>query len=794
MTAEQPFETLLANLKNSDYDSLISHERLRASGWKIHFVIDASIVNNYCFPTGIFLNHSTRLNDRKFTNEYLADEQATLHSLFYLTEPNNKPIIFDQYLPELRALINLARNTALYNSQLNQIDFFLDNSFSLSPTTELNEEKIVELVKENFSQIIATVLSRMDGLNKLLSLFKDKVFIFDSTDLNNQFLQDACDLVRGNVDTRTFILQLYRSLFSLEKFQKRESAKERDSWVIDRIIGLNNFIQKWGKGKDQKHLFILISDSPATKRVLDELCFSEIIEYPRIEGKKINLYRTTEQFFAHLICRKYNKKQELSSRDTINNLSILREKSFSINSKFNQTQSYLQKNISLSHSRELLYVEEYRDIFSNYREIRGAYENVGLFQSFNSFYNNLIGQINTETKFRDIKRLLDTIKKQIDVISNELANVQNIILDDLETEAEFNSIFIMSIETIKNELNNFDLSKGGDPIEGSYQHLPVFLHFSDGDERKEYHEIILKLTRMILERKINESKLIFIEFDALLRKLYTIKSKVQSPTEEKLIKSFISLILPPIDSYEHNEEYDVTDMKAYKWLRDVEKRNTEPTLESEILYMLCWTARRTKDYISSEQFAKRGIKKFPKDPRFFHGYALALYGEKEDIEKETVSDVNEIIENLQKAYKLYPDFLKDSYSSADCVLFLNKVDQCFDNNFCFFYTEIAHLLFLKKQPQEQSLSYIKLAEINLNRLRVGGGFIEELAEYYDTEAYFYFVQSLLKKYFNPLQKVLAAKKSIDTAIQLTSDRRLITKYEKRKRVIETRLSELNKDS
>jgi len=364
-------------------------------------------------------------------------------------------------------------------------------------------------------------------------------------------------------------------------------------------------------------------------------------------------------------------------------------------------------------------------------------------------------------------------------------------------EAKFNKTFIHGVEILRKGFD-FDISKGSDIVEGSYQHLPVFFRFLKIKGSEMYNDHVIKITMMVLQRRITRANGLFSEMQQLLPRLYKIKSKGKYPLEEKLIKTLLYLILPVSspDELLTPDQKKANDLEAHHWLSKIESVSDDMgELYSEFLYIRCWVARRVGLVAEAKQVALKGIALFENDPRFYHGLMLADYCTFLDtkINERTIADIDAMLDSAEKAYQRYIPFIDKYYHNPYKDEIVAKLNDCFNNNFCYLFTEKAKILYHKKAIAA-SIPFIEHALASLDKMRPGKDFRERLSEYYDTAANLYYLQSYYTDLYNPQERLSEALSSINNALLLTTRRDIMSEYEKEKEKIKRRQEDTRKTS
>ena len=771
------FTTLISELEDDNFDSLIEHERLLQEGYAFHYILDADLIGNYCFPYSL-QEGEIRRKGRNITTEYISDEQVTLHLLFHFPINVKHEFLFEGYVQELGGMINKVRKAALEDPSFKTIiGNQLDN---LLPKIKLSHEEAeaermagnTNVAEEYFSKIISTVLLRIDGLKKIRMLLENEFFTYETMDLEDELLENACDFEKGDEQRENIIKSIYSHVFRRSTSKVSDRDKSVDANIIERTLSINNFIQKNGQGKSKKNVFLLAVDAPLTQKVFDFIKSSQILEYPNIDGRKVNLYRTTQEYFAYITCCVYNEDRTVNHQQTIENLKNLR------------TANKLVKKGANS----LIALDAQSVIYDNYNNLLTTFGNLGILRNFDAIYNSIKGDLG-DGRIIKIKQFLDEIKREETNLLQHVIRTHEQMLDNVVHEAKFNEIFLNGMSIMNRDGFDFDISKGADSVEGSYQHLPVFFKFSKIPGSGTYNDDLLKITLPILQRKVAGNDLLMDDIRKLLNRLHHIKSRSKYPLEEKLIKTLLFLILPISFNGQQlsPEEKLANDMAAYHWLKKIaDYKEDMGLLLSEFRYIRCWVARRVNYFDEARGIALEGIRDFPEDPRFYHGLLLADYCLYLDMKEtfRTVGMVNEMIGNGLKAHRRYPAFIGEFYDNQYQNELNNRIGDCFNNNFCFLYTEKAYLLYREIKPAH-ALEALQTARQYLAALQMEEGNNEVLPEYFDTAAYFFYQESFHPE-LDPVQKIQDALDAIDKALLKTTQRGLRDAYDKRRKLITER--------
>lgn len=775
------FETLLGGLTQQNYDSLIFRESLRISGWKFHYIIDPDIITNYCFPHGIDPEKLDFRRQKKYTSSYYADEQIALHSIFYLNETNQQVNVFDEYLPEIRGMLRLAQILNHNDTNLGKIK--LKNAEIHLQTDSDNKEEFKFRIRNEFSEIIANLLFRVDGIHKFSKLFEEKRFVVDVDDIKKE---DIRHFFNNNYNVPSIVSYIEKKFHEqyYNNIRPFESTK-RDSIAVLRAISINNSLIELNARKGTKELFLFIGDSPVTARVYNTLASesgNSPLSYPQINGTPIPLYYSIQEYFAHMICRKYDYKNRIDNKKTMDNLLTLKVAAQEIQSHVFRIKKSDSIELSVSENFQQI-IQNHKKLFSTYSDLRNSYENIGLLENLTALISSL--KVALEGSLFDIaQKIYDELTRNSNEVLNELVAEKENLLKKLILEANFNTSFLRGVDSIKNNNSNFILTKGIDPIEGSFQHLPVFIVFKNSEENSIYENTMVQLSEMILNHDSSTSKQLINKLENLLIKLNETKSKNSLPPEEKLIKAFISLILPSELSVNGREN----DLNTYEWLSTILAETEIPEdILSEFWYVFIWVTRRIKKYSESIEYCKKGVSKFQIDPRFLHGLFLVKYCEYTEKEQSNISDVEEMLQLAQDSQYKYSLFIKQNYTLIKESA-IDRIDECFTNNFCFLLTEKTRLLISNENEIAQNT--IEKARQKLVQLKKSWGFLNNFSEYYDTEAYLEYIESFFPKKFNSFDKLYNALIASEKAIEFATTSDLKEKYLMRGKNIQLRIESL----
>lgn len=757
---------LLRNVTNDDFNSLISQVELERDGYEYYFAIDSDLIGNYCYPFGIVPEETGNERMSKLNTEYLSDEQITLHTIFNLNLNHKKILLLDQYFYEVEGMLYKATKESKNKLEV------LDMNFPKFKITS-EENSLIELLYDSFSSMYAKVLLHINGLKKATNILKEGKLILDSNDINDENLKRITNHCKGSKSLTEIVIDNMKSV--INKFDNRNvdlySSRRRDAVVIDRIISFNIEAQKLS---NTKKIFILLSDSKLIKNTFLRLKDNEHrAEYPKSLKKEIIYFRNVPQSFAYIICLAYSKNEKIDFGKTIENLINLRNASKQLSERFNITSDKLNLN-----SNELLS----KNIFINYNHLRNAFENSGLLKSFEPLFQTIKTDLKSQN-IEDVAQIFEKYRNEEKKFIKEVEDQHIYFLRTLIKVGNFNSSFVYGLDKIRHNGAIFDLSKGADYIEGNYQHLPLMLTFSGLPD--EYSDNMKELIKLVISHLSYDSKRICDKLEILLNQMNSSKIYEYNKSEINLIKAFIFMILPSLKQSEVKEN----DIMAYEWLSELKIHDKNIELIANRQYLLIWASRRIKKYKESVNLAKKAIKQFENDPRFYHGLFLSQYCIFEDENSQKLSSIDEMLHNLNKSIFLYNSFIQRNYYRNNLSASLNSAMLDSYNN------SYSYCLCLKAQQfdklSSQFIDTVKESRQLFNKLKnIHGKFNDILPEYYDTESLIEYLESFYIDENKKIIKLEYAFEAINTAISLSNNESLIMKYNHKRKLIQQRILEI----
>jgi hypothetical protein len=262
---------------------------------------------------------------------------------------------------------------------------------------------------------------------------------------------------------------------------------------------------------------------------------------------------------------------------------------------------------------------------------------------------------------------------------------------------------------------------------------------------------------------IDDAYKAFIEIDTDVNRL---------DPEHELIRCLLYMAFPRVTG--DRQAYDY----AAELLINKELMAAQPGIEQEYIYVICWAARRLKEYSTAHYYAELGIRNWPDDPRFYHGRCLntAAWLGDEKKEAECRLTLRDAIEDARRALDLYG---RDGEESRDLI------GACY-NNLAYLWAEYA----ARESCTAAAVTEARRALLGLKEWTEKERWVPNHPEYLHTEAYVEFQEYSLARIGREDEARLRAKleharREIDKALALVKEKPL---YDKLKREIDKALT------
>ena len=617
----------LYDLPSSKIEELIDDLRLRQGGARLHFVVDPSEVYDFCFP----------INPTELTNydiDTIADHQASLYEVFYVRQ--DPPILLTDYAFELQRILSFVQRVVqrdftkaeMINNLIRAGDLGDMPSLVVDNNELVLSPEIESLLKNDFAIILAVVMG-------ILSMGVDR-FSDVMQRLREVSLEAIHPVIKEIVeayDGPRMVDDIVRGLAGRQKEQanggntkdRRQNADRTDAYAIDRLLYLNNALEKaYLEGKlKERHLIIYFSSAPKTQKIFELPAVRE--KLPRIEGKTYSFWRTRAQIFAYLIHKSKTEDKDTAIRESIASLEQVKrvlEEVQKVGQDFNRCETCVLDGREGGTCPLAEFCTSVKELDDHIKRRRQEIYNYGLLKTIDSYGRLLKAKPQTDSHktYTDFFRVVfySGIK---DIATERMRQLQELTL----IQSEFSNLVPDGLGLSK-EGKPAHLRVDRDVISGTDQYLPTDPHINN----ERYKEVVQRILNyyktppqgdVSKAADIKEAYKLYMEIDSEVN---------QFDPEHELVRCLLYLAFP-------NKEGD---MKAYKNLmallsrRDMQEESSAEIIR-ECTYVLCWAARRTKEYMMADYFAKKGSESY-RDPRFNHGRFLNMYAWLSDEEKNNV--------------------------------------------------------------------------------------------------------------------------------------------------------------
>ena len=639
---------------------LIEDIKLKVDNFKLHYVVDAYDVIEFCFPKGIEGNRDD-IDIEQFQNNLLG-----YHYIFYEVHDINKPIILDEYLYEIN------RNRIKFMNLHSKKDYSNDFLYDLKLEEEKFENfedsvKYLELISDA-KFLMASAIFNKDSISTFSDIMKNRVLYTKPKQFDTKEAEAVYDAFRYSPEDSKNAVSILNSWFEEKKLDfigqtpqeimYELEATLRDFKAIDRIIKANNKIKN---SAYPRNLFLYFSNSSRTKNIFNSRAFKIWYSQNSINAfENLPILRNINDaiilFLLNIDLNKTDKEQDLT---VLKNLEHLHELS--------------TKNDQAKNESELNWIKE----FKNKQLLALASDSISSKLSLNKEYQEKVEKsiIEIESKLR--------IEGKINLAQHFREEFESARSDISELKSFKNLGFTISIQ---NRLNDFlrhihsgsykiENKQGKDYITGTFHKLPILLFHSeiysgikDGilpfqvcdevltnlvkpeiDSEKENARFLEKIRAILKYRTIYSGKDDF-ENDHKLIMIFMMMLIIEDNEIDENVLSILETVPDVLDKIYLNSS--VTDSKLKIDVLPFEERKSFV----EYLYFKAWILRRCKKYDLSEQVCEEGIEKSPADARFHHGIALlkfCQYHDERSLTDAASREVGYIITVTEKALFLY---------------------------------------------------------------------------------------------------------------------------------------------
>lgn len=745
MSSQLPY---LHDLDPEEIDNLITDISLQGRGAKIYFAIDPHEIFDFCFPLNLTDAFSSNI-------DAIAHDQAALYEVFFARQ--EKPLLLPEYVGEVRALFSyLTRDVDNVYSATEMLEGII-NASNLSGITEAEKVGALEtFLQSSFNIVLAISMGIYSlGAERFRSIFQNRLLTdrpTADTHQDEQTIKEVYDEYRGPI----LADQLFNDLHKRSEGQV-SSGLERDRQLradyvdaraIDRLLYLNRTLEQAYQKKRLSHRYIIsyLSSARKSKLLFRRESVKDVL--PIIAGSHYPILKTRQQVFAYVI----NKSHNADLTETIRNLENLKDmlvtmqRVGSINLSADlDCQLCVLEGGNPPNCDRIEFCKGLQTLNEEIQRKRMQIENLGLVKTLNDYQQLLTARPSSASH----KVYLDFLSKVFQSNVKDLAMArmyekQRLITLQLETVNIFKKGF-----RIANSPGSASLFRSQkDSVVDINQYLPSKPILNNA----KYREVL----DSILSYFKNPAEFTLVE-DAYKQFIALDTDSEALDAEHELIKCYLYLTFRG-----HGGEE-----KAYQHCKELlnikELMEREPLIEREYRYMLCWLARRIRNFEEADICARIGIDKWSDDARFYNGRALNIFAwlELTDPTRLCPYTIKDAIEATEKATELYSRNTSDN---------LETIASNYNNVAYFHSFDVARNNYSLRESSEK-LRHAREAIARLKSLISRDAWYPEHPEYFHTEAYLNY-QEFLLEFANGMNKVdlkkklAQAKSDITRAIQI----------------------------
>lgn len=625
------------NLSPEEIDRIIEDLHLLDAGYRLNLCVDPYEIFDFCIPLNPDSTDGRDIDD-------IADDQASLYHAFF--NWGRKPILVPEYRAELDRLIRYFEHAVGEGySRQNLVNALLREARE-APSTRTAAERLSSL-EQDFSVVLAVAMGIYSvGIDRLREVIKDRLSSSPAepalqeewTKQDNSHLKDVIHssfvgdlqnlLDKGDIDE--------------SDFARRKRSAETDAIVISRLISMNarepvvsRRDTRW-RDKDSKDLFLYVSSAPRSRRIFG---LEEIVEAePEINRRPFSMWRTRAQLFIYSLHNvMYNGYDH--SLDPIGYLTRLKP----IIAETRHFPHMKQcKNCVLNGGngdRDCKLVKLCDMITSldyGITKARKSMRNLALLKSLENYkrFTEAKPKKKEETAYIDFFRGLfeDRVPN---AILERIRELQRMVLIKWEFSKNMPAMYSVGREMIR--------ATHVDAVTNPIQALPIHLHLQSEDHRDivdavvQFHKTPDVGTVDILDHAYKT----FVDSD---------KKDSSLHLEHEIVRCFLYMACIGSD----NDRVRISGNElALQHAEELEKENKKAE-KAALWYVMVWALRRSGQYERAESLVNRAIRRYPADPRMWHGRCVNTFSWYQDQEKVPfTAKLSRAVSDAAKAIPLY---------------------------------------------------------------------------------------------------------------------------------------------
>jgi hypothetical protein len=669
------------NLTPEEIDCIIDDFRLLDAGYRLNICIDPYEIFDFCIPVN---PESPEARDI----DVIADDQASLYHVFFNWGRN--PILVPEYRTELDRLIRYFEHAVGQGySRQNLVNALLAEA--PRPPSARDAAERLRVLEQDFSVVLAVTMGIYSvGIDRLKEVIKYRLSSAPADDT----LQDAW----SNVDDSDLMTVIQTTLVDdlrrlLEKgnideadFARRKRTVETDATVISRLIRMNSResagLHRSKGSRDSKDVFLYVSSAPRSRRIFGLPAIANA--QPEINRRPFNMWRTRAQLFIYSLHNvTYNSyDRSLHPIDYLTRLKPIVAETARFPHMHQCRNCVLyggdgDRGCNLIKLCDMISSLDYGIV-----KARKSMRNLSLVKSLENYRRFK----DAKPKNREETAYVKFFKELFE------GRVHGAVLERIR---ELQRMVLIKWEFSENMPAMYDYAYGRDLIKKTHvddvtnpiQALPIYLKLASKDHRS----IVDAVVRFHKTPDVSSADALDVAY-----KTFVDSDKKESSLrfEHEIVRCLLYMGCIGI-SNTHLLRVSGNEL-ALRHARTIEPESSEAGT-SDLWYIMAWAMRRSGTYSEADALLNKAIRKYPADPRMWHGRMLNAFSWFQDREKLPFPHkLSRAVRDATKAVMLY---------QSD-----GAVEQCAVN--------LNNIAYLRSFIQSNPVFNLRAARVALDRMKI----------------------------------------------------------------------------
>jgi tetratricopeptide (TPR) repeat protein len=744
------------NLTPDEVDCIIDDLRLLDAGYRLNLCVDPYEIFDFCIP----LNPES--SDGRDI-DIIADDQASLYHAFF--NWGRKPILVPEYRTELERLIRYFEHAVGEGySRQNLVNALLREARE-APHARNAVERL-HILEQDFSVVLAVTMGIYSvGIDRLREVIHDRLSSAPAELTLEEEWNRADDGNLKAIIHSSLVGDLQRLLdkggIDESDFARRKRSAETDAIVISRLIRMNarepvvsRRESRSKDSKDSKDIFLYVSSAPRSRRIFG---LPAIVDaQPEINRQPFTMWRTRAQLFIYSLHNvTYNTYDR--SLDPISYLTRLKPILAETRHFPHMKQCHNCVLNGGNGDRDCKLVKLCDMISSldyGITTARKSMRNLALLKSLENYERFKDAKPKKKEESAYIEFFRGLFEDRVpNVVLERIRELQRMVLIKWEFSENMPAMmYSVGREIIK--------KTHVDSVTNPIQALPIHLRLTSADHRGivdaviQFHKTPDVGTVGVLDRAYKT----FVESDRQDSSLHD---------EHEVVRCF--LYMACIGS--ENEQLRISgNALAVRHAETLEEENKRAD-RADLWYVKAWALRRSGQYQVAEKLLNRAIRRYPSDPRMWHGRCINTFAWYQDREKEPFTP--KLSRAVSDAVKAIPLYKKE-----------NAVEQCAVN-----WNNIAYLRSFEPSVPIFNLKAARIALNSLKNVMPRDDWFPKYPEFFHTEAMLEFREYRTEAdrpitRFDLIEKLTNASKVIARAIAVEEKPSYVDLREKIDRALE----------